>query len=265
MQAGAAEGTVRAAVEAASRESLVADLAALLREQASTSSAPTASLLRLAALELIDPAAVGFESAEAALTPQEAEFVRAWRDLFAAAREGLNSSGDVAPLAARVSELAQRVQSAQPLSILGSNLCLRIDGFGKFNEMPRRGADGPYLFTAGKRAHAIVYVELGNYQHTTVARGGVDGFEVRLAQDLTLYHAATDGDTIVWRRNFQNIDDFSRKRRRDFYTTQVIELPATLGAGSYTLKVTVNDRASNAVAETIIPIEYLAEASAGRR
>lgn len=262
LQTGAAQpgGT------AVSREALVAELAAQLREQARNSSAPAAALLRLATLELLDSGAGTTDrSAEATLTPREAEFLKAWRELFAAARDGLNSSGDIGPLAAQMTALAERVQAAQPLSVIEARLCLRVDGFGMFDEMPRREAREPYTFIAGKRARAIVYIELSNFLHAPKQQGGVDGYEVRLSQELTLYHSARDGDTIVWRRPFQDIVDFSRKRRRDFYTTQVIELPPNLGVGSYRLKVTINDHGSDSSAEAMIPIDFVAEMPASPR
>lgn len=246
--------------DAATRESLVAELAEQLREQARTSSAPAAALLRLASLELLESkAGEGDPAAEASLTPQEAEFLKSWRELFAAARDGLNSTGDLQPLTARIVALAERVQAAQPLSVLESRLCVRVDGFGMFDETTRRGADGPYIFIAGGRRRAIVYIEVSNYTHAPKEERGVSGFEVRLSQELELFHATSDADTVVWRRPFQEINDFSRKRRRDFYTTQIIDLPATLGVGAYRLKVSLSDKASGAIAETIIPIEFVAE------
>ncbi|MBL8746085.1 MAG: hypothetical protein JNK58_06990 [Phycisphaerae bacterium] len=245
---------------AASREALVAELAAQLREQSRSSSAPAASLLRLAALELIESKAGEADAAaEAALTPQESEFLRAWREMFAAARDGLSSSGDLAPLAAQMVSLAERVQAAQPLSVLESRLCTRVEGFGMFDELKRRDGGGPYVFVAGKRQRAIVYVELANFTHEARTQGGVNGFEVRLAQELELFHSSAESDTVVWRRPFQEINDFSRKRRRDFYTTQVIDLPANLGVGSYRLKVSMSDRATGAVAEAVVPMEFVAE------
>jgi hypothetical protein len=248
---------------AATKSELVAELASQIREQAKGSSAPAAALLRLAALELVEPGAGGSEALnESALTPGELDFLRAWRELFAAARDGLNSSGDIGPLASRVADLAERMQSSQPLAVIDARLCLRVDGYGMYSEMPRGAADRPYVLTAGRRARAIVYVELSNYVHTPAKKNGVEGFEVRLAQDLTLYHAGSDGDTIVWRRPFQDIHDFSRKRRRDFFTTQIIELPATLGVGAYRLKVTVSDKASAAAAEAILSIAFVAESAA---
>lgn len=245
---------------APSREALVAELAAQLREQARSTSAPAAALLRLASLELLESKAGATDpAAEAALTPQESEFLAAWRELFAAAREGLNSTGDLAPLTERVVALAERVQASQPLATPESRLCVRVDGFGMFDEMKRRESDGPYIFVAGKRHRAIVYIEVLNFTHTEREQRGVNGFEVRLAQELELFHAASEADTVVWRRPFQEINDFSRKRRRDFYTTQIIDLPANLGVGAYRLKVTMSDRTSGAIAESIIPIELVAE------
>lgn len=243
-----------------SKESLIADLGERLREQARTSSAPAAALLRLAALELLEPNAGEIDpAAEASLTPQETEFLRAWRTLFASARDGLDSSGDLSPLIEQVVSLAERVQASQPLALLDSRLCTKVDGFGMFDEVDRHDPAGTYTLIAGKRHRAIVYIEVSNYTHEPRQRRGVDGFEVRLSQELALHHLASNADTIVWQRPFQDITDFSRKRRRDFFTTQIIDFPPTFGVGSYRLKITISDKPAGAIAEAVIPIEFVAE------
>lgn len=245
---------------------LVAELAARLRERARASSTPTAVLIRLAALELIDPsAASALGGTDPTLSPQEAEFVQAWRSLFAQARDRLDSPGGIEALADAVGDLAERMQASRPLAILDSRLCLRVDGFGMFEELPRRAPAEPYTFVAGRRHRAIVYIEPANFTHSPATEGGVSGFEVRLSQELSLFHAAKDGDTRVWHRPPRDILDFSRNRRRDFFVTQVIDLPATLSVGAYRLKVSMTDKASGGVAEVHIPLEFVAEAPPTRR
>jgi hypothetical protein len=103
-----------------------------------------------------------------------------------------------------------------------------------------------------------VYVELDNFTHSAAAGpGGTTGYKVSLEQQIQLFHDA-DG-VLAWRTPSEKVEDFSRNRRREFYTVQIIELPATLTVGAYRLKVTVEDTATGAVSERILPIEIVAD------
>lgn len=240
---------------------LVSQLAAALRDKARSSSVPAAALLQLAALELVQPEAGAPDpDAESALSPREREFLEAWRTLFASARDHA-SDADPAQLATQVAALAESLQASQSLAALNPRLCLRVDGFGSYDELKRSRPSDPYVFVAGRRAKMIVYVELQNFAHQPKKQGGVDGFAVKLTQALDLFQDAAREDRPIWTRPAQEITDFSRSRRRDFFVTQIIELPPTLAAGSYRMKITMTDQLSDAVAEAVVPITLLAEGS----
>lgn len=245
---------------------LVAELAELLRARAKDSSDPTAPLLQLAALELlgaptgslpVEPDAKTLER----LSPREREFVLAWRKLLAGAGATMADSKDVAGLAQRVSELAADMSAFEALAMPTAVLARSVDGFGMFSELPR-SAGGAYQFLAGRPAKAVVYIEVAGHVFTPKKQGGVDGFQVALSQELRLYHSSKDEDMLAWQRPAASITDFSRNRRRDFFITQVIDLPSTLTVGAYRLKVRLTDRSSDASAEAVIPIEVLADVSA---
>lgn len=237
---------------------LVAQLASMLSEQARASDAPAAALLRLAALEILEPGvSTSVGEVEGALTPQEKQFLAAWREMLAAARDELTSTGDLGPLAARVSELAERFQSVLPLSVSGARLCEKVDGFGMYRELPGRTPAGTYRVLVGRITRAIVYVELLNYAQTPKSSAASEGYEVRLTQELMLYQEGREQDVEVWRRDAAPVVEWSRNRRTDFYTTQIIAIPASLGVGTYRLKVRIEDKASGAIAETVIPIEVV--------
>ncbi|MEM1422887.1 MAG: hypothetical protein AAGH64_02680, partial [Planctomycetota bacterium] len=61
----------------------------------------------------------------------------------------------------------------------------------------------------------------------------------------------------------ERITDFSRNRRRDFYTIQIVELPATLTIGRYHLRLTVTDAHSGEEAQAVVPIDVVAVTEIG--
>lgn len=269
-----AELTDEAAVAEAAHRRLVEELARDLRARAEGSSTPTAALLQLAVLELLRPEAELAAPPDPALmerlSPKERQFLESWRELFAKAGRELGTSADVASLARAVGELAQDVSSAQPLALPTAALAMRVEGFGAFREIEKAGSGrggaggGTYRFIAGREHKAIVYIEVMGFSATESTVEGSIGYVVELSQKLRLYHTASEGDLVAWQEDDQPVRDFSRSRRRDFYTTQVITLPRNLTIGSYILKATVIDRASQAEAEAVIPIDIVAHESAMR-
>lgn len=252
-------------LQAQEEAKLVAQLATLLRERAAKDDSPGAALLKLAALELAtapggqplpEPDAASLER----LSPVERKFLDAWREMFSKARSELGSSADVATLASGAAELARSMQALQPLALPSLALAKRVDGFGLYNEFAK--TEGSYRFIAGRPHKAIVYAEVEGFEPAPTTRDGAEGFVVKLTQDVQLFHFSKDADLLAWQRPSQAINDFSRKRRRDFYVTQIIELPSTLTVGSYRLKVTVRDEASGASAQAVVPVDIVADSSA---
>jgi hypothetical protein len=84
-----------------------------------------------------------------------------------------------------------------------------------------------------------------------------DQVSVDLAQEISLYHDA-DG-LLAWYRPAQGVVETSRSKRRDFYLIQIIDLPSTLSIGRFNLKITVTDRTTGTQAQTILPIEIVAD------
>lgn len=278
------------------RRRLLGDLAAVIREEAGEAPAPGPVLAQIAALRFLQipranvspaprdagsspngadaplpqsPRGVAAPPDELddylrsmSLSPSERDMLDSWSDFIFQARMGLVQYGELTAVAGPAQDLADALTAWRPLSIEQIKLCTKVEGYGVYSELKQFG--GEHKFLAGRPARMIVYVEPGNFQHTSVSREGVWGQEVRLTQDLRLYHAAKDADTLVWRKPDQEITDFSRNRRRDFFIVQVIELPANLSVGAYRLKVILTDKANSAVAETIVPIEIVADASALR-
>lgn len=151
--------------------------------------------------------------------------------------------------------------AARPLAITRAALCTRVTSFGRYD---------PYsstTFVAGRPIRAIVYTELDGFT-TRAARAGdpvqtsvamSEQVSVQLSQTLSLYNDK-DG-LLAWHRPPQAVTETSRTARRDFYLIQIIELPPTLSIGRYNLKVTVADSTTGAEAESIIPIDVVADPS----
>ena len=229
------------------------ELAMLLRAEADQSDAPVSSMAALSALELIERGVAPDPAKMPWLTDRERELLTVFRDLFIEAGERLASDpNDLLSLQEVIERLPERLASWSRLSIPVATLCVRVDGFGQYEEF------GTNTLLAGRTHRMIVYTELADFRSETgTGPGGQAGRRVRLTQDLSLYHDA-DG-LLAWREANQTINEFSRNERRDFFLVQLIELPRTLTVGSYRLKVTIVDEVAGATAEAVIPIDVVAD------
>ncbi len=145
------------------------------------------------------------------------------------------------------------------VEIADLRLCRSVSGFGVFEPFE------DHTFTAGAAVRMVLYVEIDGFATDVTpvpaAAGGEGDAElhrVRLEQEVLLFRDA-DG-LLVWSREPQKIQDESRRKRRDFWSVQLLELPANLGVGRYRLKVTLRDEVSNTVDERSVPLRLVAEA-----
>ena len=225
-------------------------LAAALR--ADDGADPVRVYAALAALEMIAPGSAAHPSEIEGLTPEDARALEAWADLMRGADEGLSSApGDARALARAVLAGAETAQTFEPLGVRHARLCSRVEGYGRYTPMST-------TWLRGQPHRAIVYVEVENFASRRAVDGrGVRGHEVRLTQELQLFHDA-DG-LLAWRMPPQDVVDFSRNRRRDFFIAQMIDLPASLSVGKYQLKIAVRDETSGEMSETVAPIMIVAD------
>jgi len=236
------------------RARLAAALAGVVRAQAERSGNPFQEYLALAALEALAPGSLNGPGGIASLTPREADQLTIWRDLHRDVGEGLDTAerSAVETLSAAVERASDAMTKWRSLTIERAELCSRVEGYGVYTPLKSR------KMLARRPHRAIVYVELDNFASSAGTNGdGTAGFRVNLEQEVALYDRA-DG-VLAWRTGVKPVTDFSRNRRKEFYTVQIIELPDTLTIGAYRLKVTVNDETSGATAERIIPIEIVAQ------
>lgn len=171
----------------------------------------------------------------------------------------LGGEGDViAKAASEARVLANALEEERGVRIAVSELCWRVEGFGRFTPVSSAS------FRAGTAHRLVLYVEVEGFTHrqaqgTDAAPGS--RWIVELSQELNLWH---DSGTpmLAWRRPPGAVRESLRSRRRDFFIVQDVELPSTLAVGPYTLKVTVRDLSSKAIAEASIPIRIVANEAA---
>ena len=244
----------------------VGELAALVRDDARDLGFMLPAWIRIAALDTIEPGTLNSyfiqgSSGDSALSEPEHQFLNAWRDLHTAIWENAGSA-DVAHLASLVQNAAQRMSSLRPLEIADAVLCTKVERYGVYTE--RKSYDGVNKLLAGKAQRLLVYIELENYAHKDTTENGVDGYSVDLTVGLSLHHLGQGADLLAWRMADERVSVFSRNHRREFFLTIVADLPETISVDSYTLKAHVTDENSGAVAEKLIRIDVVADASAFR-
>lgn len=147
------------------------------------------------------------------------------------------------------------VVGEQPLGIKQTELCRRVDGYGVYEVF-----EG-HRFPAGQLNRMLVYIEIEDFIRQPTAE---DTYQVKVSVELELYDRR--GEVVLWRQQPETIVDESRNLRRDFFLIQPVDLPASLGAGEFRLKVRVKDLHSGSVAEsTISDLKLLAgQAVAGQ-
>ncbi len=237
----------------ARRRELTRQLAETLAPGAMGMGEPMRLAATAAALGPIDPLAsdATISAWQARLSPEQQPTFAIVRDLYSKLPA---AAGDPAALASLLREQADGVQPSSGITIGAAALCRRVEGFGRYIALDSS------TIVAGRAQPMIVYVEPEHFGHRSVdSPDGEQRWAVELAQELRLYHDA-DG-MLAWMDREQTISETSRRQRRDFYLVRRIDLPATLSIGAYRLKVVVRDRVSGSVAESIIPIQVVADAN----
>lgn len=213
-----------------------------------------------AGLSLTDPAHQMDERLLGSLKPLQREAVERLHQLFLEIDQSTHqsaSSGSAAdaPLAADEALSRKALTAAvakafadAPVSITTAELCRSVHSYGAYEPL------GSHTFLSGQANRAIVYVEVDNFAAAPLDEGK---FEVKLTQELILYKES-DG-LAVWRHEPTEIIDASRNHRRDFYTVQLITLPARLGEGRYRLKIRLTDEHGDSVDETTLPLDVVAD------
>ncbi len=229
---------------------LARELASILATLASTSDDPGSAALALASVEILLPEGAGPLFDQGVLSDAERTSLEAARSFL----RSLSSEGAIASpseVASELEAIQAQLDAWAGLTIRKAVLCTRVDGYGWYETFPS------YRFVAGRAQPVIVYVELDRFAQREVM--GPDGqlrYQTKLSQRLELYHIADDLNT--WNRQAETVTGETRNRLRDYYLTNQVTLPASLGVGRYHLKVVMRDFIGERVAEAIIPIEIVA-------
>jgi len=247
------------------------ELRAVLTERSNSGAPRFADKATLAALDaLLAPDSLPTSTADASLSPAQRSVLAAFSGLLKGFAAGPAKDGDPSAAAEVFDQASAAISTVQNVRIAQAALCRRVMGFGQYDPFPTN------TFLAGRPNRALVYVEVDRLSHRA-ARDRDSGaadlgwsssdfdqmWAVEVSEELGLWHDA-DG-SLQWRRPEQTVVEVSRKRRRDFYLVQTIDLPETLSVGNYKLKIVIKDKISGSTDEVTVPIQVLADASGATR
>lgn len=142
--------------------------------------------------------------------------------------------------------LQDSLRSLHDLSIPTLRICSAVRGFGQFDPIE------PATFAAGATNELVLYCEVRDF----VSEKRDDGqYYTTFAMRTAIINRS--GETVLELRD-EKIEDRSRNRRTDCFVPRLVRLPATLGAGGYVAKVTLEDKLGGKVAESQAAFELAA-------
>ncbi|MBY0112368.1 MAG: hypothetical protein K2Y21_06070 [Phycisphaerales bacterium] len=235
---------------------LAAELRNAINQQVGDPESSVSSSLALAMLEMLSAQETGAGAPSLAnLSERERQAVQSVRELIDALAKDPAAASDPSRVAQMLARSMDALASAQSVRVARAELCRKVEAFGRFTPFEFN------TFLAGQAHRVIIYTEAANFAYRDLgAEGNMkngDRWSVELGQELQLYTG--DGSMLAWRKPEQSVVETSRNKRRDFFITQMVELPRTLTVGQYSLKVVLRDRVSGARAEAIIPIQIVAD------
>ena len=148
-------------------------------------------------------------------------------------------SSDGLALGGQVQKLDATQRS--PLVISDLRLCRQVFGFGSYEPL------------AGERIkvgqHLRMYCELTGVQYDVREAD----FVSRISSRVEI--KAAHGGPVLWKRELGDAEDVCRRRRRDYYVNYRVELPKSLGPGSYRLRLLQTDLVAGCSTSGEIPLE----------
>ncbi|MDX2146500.1 MAG: hypothetical protein SFZ23_03170 [Planctomycetota bacterium] len=198
------------------------------------------------------------------LSPAEREGVDAVRALLGSLKAGPASSGEPAAVLLAFSDASAKLREQASPAITAAALCTRVTGYGRYQPMR------PAVFQSGQPARAILYTEVENLGHREVRDADPDAmpgdrWAVDVTQELEL--RLSNDPTLQWRQSEQRVIETGRNKRRDFFLVQELNLPSTLSAGTYELKITLRDIAKGGddrIAEIVLPLAISGDAKSAK-
>ncbi|MCC6493680.1 MAG: hypothetical protein IT424_11750 [Pirellulales bacterium] len=119
-----------------------------------------------------------------------------------------------------------------------------VDGFGAY--VPRKEA----RFAPGQKA--TVYAEIDNF----ASNSAEDGYHASLG---TSYQVLDKTGRRIDGKQFPDVEDACRNRRRDFHMQYQFALPTKIYPGPYDLEITITDHNSGKIAQATVPFEIAGE------
>lgn len=204
--------------------------------------------MAVSALSLVDPKRALTADDVRGLDAQQLALVRRFHELVTQVSSEITAGRKNVDTAA-MSDHLDRIFGQNPIHIRKVALCRSVSGYGVYEPFDSS------TFIAGRDQPMIVYVEVDNYR---IVEDG-EQYRVRLTQEIELY---TDSDGLrVWHLQPEQIADMSRNHRRDFFTVQLVHLPARLGVGKFRMKVRMTDLNGGSFDEWTQPIDFVANSS----
>jgi len=194
----------------------------------------------------VSPGAIDLAAMD--LTAEDEAILRTVAEGLSGFRENLVSispqnrplpSEKIAPLDQMMRRLHRQVGLELPVMAL----CQEVSTFGAYTPLPDQ-------FPLGTPQDVVLYVEVDRFASERQESGM---WETRLTMEAVLYDP--EGAPILEMPSAQGVDR-SHQRRRDFFVWQVLTLPAISEPGRYTLKVTVQDKLSNRIAQQSLPLTF---------
>jgi hypothetical protein len=164
------------------------------------------------------------------MDPIQSELLEAIIRTVASSRQAMLQPHDAGPTALTAADELRRLLGQQSgVTIPRIALVTKVFSYGDYEII------SPPRFKAGTDIHAYVYTEVSNFRCEPVEG---DRLRALLGQRVQVFDNAGQ---VVWERHESNIEDRVRTPRRDFFIPFPMRLPATLPAGDYVLKVTIED------------------------
>lgn len=233
------------------------ELAKALRERAAASSAPAGDYAALAWLDTIRPgvlAPLDTGPSSRVLDPRQIKSINVMRDIASRISNEPKLLNDPDQLWRSMTDAAAPITQTRDVRIATSELCSRVDGFGQYTPLLSRA------LLAGAPHTIIVYAEVESFGYRKAIESSGERYTVELGQAVEIWQDA-DRPTLQRRWGETTINDQSRRQRRDFYLTSVIELPSNLSVGAYNLKIIVKDHLRGGQAERSVAFTIVADPS----
>lgn len=122
------------------------------------------------------------------------------------------------------------LEAASPLELRNLEFIQSVDSFGQFKPFPSHDFQ--------PKQEVLLYVEIENF--TSRDNGGK--FETALQSNYEIYDQS---GRRIDARQFPEVKDSCRVRRRDFYVPYRLYMPENIAAGTYRLELTVRDSAAD--------------------